>query len=177
MADSNNPIRLVHDAIWDALETKSEFTDLFPNGTRHQMRYDSTLTYPIDPWPEDEFVYPAWYPICRVHLVGRSDPRKDISSHNSQLNMRWRIDVATGQQTQRRLADALWAIYLSYSKLIDQSVDVVEWNSKKYNLYTLDEAIEITDQSKKENRGTIQWVAACQLVTAMIFDTADLVAE
>jgi len=174
MADANNPIRLAYDALWDTLETKSEFTDLFPNDTVHQVRYSSDLTYETD--PDLETLAPADYPRCRITVEG-AHPRMNYSSDSSALGVRLLIEVCTGHQMQERLMDALWAIYLGYSKWISimrDSSTGVKWNSALCVADVHDDEITVTDRDRERNRGTNQWIAAARCTITFDFATTNL---
>lgn len=155
--------------LWTCLESKSDFLALFPNGTPHQLRYDSDLDY--EPDPELDELAPADFPICRI-TYEKAEPNLDHDSDNSLLAVRFRIEVATGEQKQRKLMDATWAIFRGYSTFMTNMVGAVDWGGKIVHLQ--DEAIEVTDQDKERNRGTNQWIGLHQCLAVMYFPTTTI---
>ena len=171
MADANNPLALVYDALWTCLESIEDFKTLFPNAGRHQVRYNTSLDYAPD--PDVRELMPADYPRCRI-IVAACEPKLHITNDMSQIDVRFRIEVCTGQQMQHRLMDAIWAIYRGYGNFLTYLNAAVTWNSKPCVTHLQNEAISITDEDRQRSRGTDQWIAICQCVVWIVFDTSDL---
>lgn len=177
MADSTNPLKLAYNGLWQLLETKSEFTDLFPNNTSHQVRYSSSLDYL--PEPDMEHPMPANYPRCRIVLV-KPNMRLNFCNDGSSLSPTFRIEICTGHQLQERIFDAVWAIYLSFSKWVNvlRHADTgVKWNGELCITDLHDDGLEVTEDSIERNRGTNQWIAIIQCTITLNFATADLIAQ
>jgi hypothetical protein len=100
LADSTNPLITVYNSLWSLLEEKSEFTDLFPSGTPHQLRYytgNVVTDYAAELDLKD--LSPADYPRCRI-VVTAVLPRLNFCSDGSSVAARFRIEVCTGHQMQ-----------------------------------------------------------------------------
>ena len=179
MADDTNPIRTVYDALWDLLETKSEFTDMFPNDTPHQLRYttDNSTDFAIEPDLKD--LSPADYPRCRIVFPG-GNSRLNFCRDASALGAKFDIEVCTGHQMQNRMMDAVWAFYLGLSKwlvVLRHEDTGVKWNSRLCVTDIADEEIAATSKDDEQNRGTEQWTGVFRITATLDFETADLIAQ
>ena len=167
----STPLEDVHDAIWSMLETKSDFTTPFPNGTVHQVRMVTSANYAPD--PDLEEANPADYPRCRVTMQS-AVPGTERNSSTSFLDVQFAIEVCTGLQHQNVLMDACWAIYRAMLGWREYVRDAVTWNSKPC-IYDVDaEGIGFTNENQVRNRGTNQWIAVWSTKVRFYFATADL---
>ena len=164
-----NPLRDVYDNIFLMLESNDDFTDLFPHGTVHQLRYNSDLTYEPDPDDNGQLA-PADYPRCRITMkLGKPGTERD--SNGSYLYIVYTIEVCTGLMQQGIMFDAVWAIYracLSWRQYVLQKI----WNGE-YPVVDVDATqVEAKDDDTKRNRGTYQWIAVYALEIKMRFTTS-----
>lgn len=169
MAD--NPLKTLYDSVWNTLESKTDFLALFPNGSPHQVRYDTDLTY--EPDPELEELAIADYPRCRVTV--QSLPSADEGdSATTYLDVGIAIEVCTGAQRQSVAFDASWAIFRAMTTWRTWIRDNVTWNGAKCVADWSPKDNVITDQSEERNRGTKQWIVAWQTTAKLYFQTTDL---
>lgn len=169
-----NPIPLVHSGLWACLESIPDFLVLFPHGTPHQVRYDSTVANAPD---EDLPVLKAAdYARCRIVRVGGiALPHFDSSESN--LGLRFRIEVCTGQPQQSVLDAADWAIYRGYTKWPTVLRDGVSWNGIKCVVSLEVESMEADNTNVARNRDTPQWIGVMQVLITCSFATATLQAN
>jgi hypothetical protein len=166
-----NPIYDTYSAIWDMLETKSDFTALFPNGSPHQVRYITTASYMPDPDPEE--LNPADYPRCRVVLV-KAAPNTQISSSGSVLQLVFTIEICTGQEDQTVVFAACWAIYRAMLKWQAKVRDTVTWSGAGCVHDVDSKGVDFVNDNKERNRGTKQWIAVWQTTVSLDFSSANL---
>lgn len=174
----SNPLSDAYSAIWALLEQKQDFLALFPHGTPHQDREDTTLTYAPDQQTVEHAA--ADYPICRVS-VGTINPETERDSSASYLHMRLTIEVCSGQQQQTLALNAAWAIFRSMLGWREYVMNVVRWNgspcvedvdvSRPFNSGG---SVILTDQDKEASKGTHQWIQVWSTVVRLYFATEDL---
>jgi len=153
------------------LESKSDFLALFPNGTLHQIRSTTELSYADD--GELAEAAPADYPQCRVRLASAL-PMTERESNTSYLDTTWEIDVRTGQHTQSKAHAAFWAIYRAMLGWRTYVRNVVKWNNK-YCVADVDaKEVGYTDQHPQLMRGTKQWITVWSTKVKLYFATDDL---
>lgn len=169
-----NPLDDAGLAIWSLLESKEDFTTLFPTNTPRQVRSETTEDYaPTEDMPE---LLPADYPRCRV-VMAQARPATEQDSSSSFFDVTYGIEVCTGMEQQAVLRDATWAIYRAMLTWRTYVRDVVTWNSKACIYDVNADGISMTDQNIERNRGTNQWIAVWSTTVRFFFATSELVAN
>ena len=173
LAESNNPIRLVHSALWTMLEADTDFTTLVPS--RCRIKYTATT---------------EWYPDVKETLGEADQPQVRIiptalglpdraqlhsSSSSSFLKISWAIEVLTGDQRLHGLMDVAWCVYKATKDWTSYLRDsaTLRWQNKSFVYRTQLRRCE-TQLSEKLSRGIRGWVSIWEGDTDIYLTTTDL---
>jgi hypothetical protein len=167
----SNPLDDLYASIWNTLESKDDFTALFPSGSSRQVRYDTAATYAPD--PDLDELQPADYPRCRVTMQS-AQPAKEGDSATSFMDVTLAIEICTGSQHQTLARAATWACYRAMTTWRAYVRELVKWNDAECvaDFNAVDNGF--TDKDKERNRGTNQWIVVWSTVAKLYFQTTDL---
>jgi len=166
------PLTMLHDAIWDCLEASQAFLSLFPPGSRRQVRY-LTDNDELNPDPDHAELQDADYPRCRVVLAG-CRPIINHDTCKSVLEAVYAVEISTGTITQRRLFDAVWAVFCGSANWFEVLRESLEWDGRKFVMSLRVMPFEHQDKNQEQNRSTKQWTSICHVVVGMAFKTLAL---
>lgn len=131
MSNPTAPTWQIENALWSVLEGNSEFTSAVPSGNR--IKYTSTLDRHVD----IDRGLDADFPIVRLRYTGEV-PKSHRTSNSSMREMRWSLDVFTGDQRigldAGALADVNDAVFIA---LIDWKTYLYTdftWNSNTFSI-------------------------------------------
>ena len=161
----SNVLRDAYDGLWSALESAPDFLTLFPHGTPHQVRYNSSLPWAqepdlVDPLPSD-------YPRVRLTLHS-AEPNPEADSSGSMLRMIYQLEICTGQQDQGILMDCVWPAFcasLNWREYVQQAVTldglypVVDVEPLAME-YEDPQRVVFSHVLRARERGTAQWIVA-----------------
>ena len=108
MADPEvNPLKQIHDAFWDMLTARSDFTALVPVANRLKV-YDEDDLGIGEPLEPDQHL-PAAGPSVRILQTGVRYHSHADTSHTA-LVLIWEIQVLTGRRYLNKMLDVVWSI-------------------------------------------------------------------
>jgi hypothetical protein len=160
---TDNPIRLVYDALWDMLEANS----LFVSHVKRKVQFTGTAMH-----PELDSVSEADLPEVRIILAGNKSHSHNTSD-SSRLTLVWQIQVATGEMRFAPLLDVQWIIYCAMHHW-DVHVKTLTWNDAEFVKGCYVEEAAETDDNRELNRGSKGWSTVWQGVTDCWFKTSDV---
>lgn len=163
---ADNPLRQVYTAIWSMLEAHTGFTDLVKTGNR--IKYDGTTIYS----PEKPQISSDDVPEVRVFQSGFK-PHLEATTHGSNLDTYWSVQIASGAQEQPTLMDVQWAVYRAL-KGWQTNLKSLTWESKTFVTLCRPLEVKCTMHDKRLNRGIRGWSDLWAGEVSMWFDTADV---
>lgn len=101
----DNPLTQVHNALWELLENRTEFTDLVRVGNRIKAT-------PAMRDPEKEQWTAQDFPQVRIIATGL-EPHLWATSSSSTLNVTWEVQIATDAQDTTTLFQVTWAVFMA----------------------------------------------------------------
>jgi hypothetical protein len=192
MAGPTNPLWDTYNAIWTLLNKEPDFVTLFPADSPHQLQEGTTLYATVAPLyyqPNLDLHHrlPADYPVCRV-AHRHAHPQTERDTSGSYLDMRYTIEVCTGQIFQLPTAQLCWCIYrpMLQWRTVALSLLWLRYSGDAGVPFIFDvdaEEINYAEQAgdwmaqfktRSRSRGTNQWITIWSTVVRMQFATADL---
>jgi len=164
---TDNPMRMVYDALWNMLEGSTLFTTVVPRVANRIKLSDTTFVY------DKDVLADADMPQVRIELV-KQYPHLQATSDSSFLTQEWQIGVFTGDVRFLTLLDVNWAIYRAMMGWETYLKNTLEWESKTFvELCRPLEIIETLSDAKFSygNRG---WIAVWRGEVRMHFTTSDV---
>lgn len=168
-----NPLWQVYNALWSLLESDSDFTTAVPSMNR--IKYTST----IDRHPDKDSALDEDFPFVRIRSLG-SEPRAHNTSSSSIIDMRWSIEVFSGDQRlatadANKISDVSWAIYKA---LVNWKAYVYDftWDGKDFKVRHC-KAVEVKDSLSDDELHLTQigWKSVWIGETTVWFTTTDLI--
>ena len=165
LAEADNFLRLVHKAIWSALEASGDFTNLVPANNR--IKHVVTNHYPdIRNVPTK-----AHTPFVRV-VEHSLTPMLQTSSDSSECTARYEIEVKTGDQSGIMFLDLASVILRAWSKW-ETYLKTQTWKSKTF-VHNAQPRQVVFTFDEKSNRGMLGWATVWSFDVLMHFTTSDL---
>lgn len=165
-----NPFHQVHDALWNLLESNSDFTAAVPSMNR--IKYTGTL----DPRPDKDNAEYADYPMVRIRSLG-FDVKAFDTSNSSRALAYWSIDVYSGDQRfampdKKKFFDVQWGIYQALLDWKNYIYDFT-WDGTAFKVRTC-RALKAEDQFQHDPYSTLGWTSVWRGVTDIWFTTDTL---
>jgi hypothetical protein len=165
MANPNNPLRQVYDAIWTLLEANTEFEAEMEDGNKIKLNVTQQA-----PWFDE--VSTADLPESRGLSSKITGPHQQ-TSNASFMTAEFKIEVSTGDQGQYILFDVLWAVYEAMRPWEDV-LTALTWNDKTFVHLAKCLEAPITEEDGTKNRGIQGWSCAWRGYIEMHFTSTDL---
>ena len=163
-----NPLRLIHDTLWELLEGCSLFTALVPVGNRIKLNATG-----ITPFKQN--ASPADYPQVTIRFF-TVETFSESDSSGGTLTMGFAIETATGEQGDFLLLDIQWAVLVAMSHW-EEKLEALLWNGKKIVTdCSLRDANNTLDNAEA-NRMTRGWSSVWSGEAELWFATNDLKAQ
>lgn len=167
---SGNPFSMIHDAIWELLERRTEFSDLVRHGNRIKYTSDTNRD------PEKREVASADVPEVRI-LPTAWQPHLQRTSNSSTGWIEFSIQLASGDwRANKFILPVMWAVWRAMSNW-KSVIGNKTWNNEGFviHLRPNDAAVGVSDINL--DRGINGWSTIWSCRVELVFATADLQQE
>jgi hypothetical protein len=161
----DNPLKQVHDALWQLLEDRTEFTDLVPVGNRIKA-------VPAVRSPDKEAMAPQDFPQVRIIVVG-IEPKLWVSSNSSTLHVAWEIQITTDQQEFSYVYAVTWAVFMALHDW-PSTLQALTWNDKVFVTKCVPGEATLGQSEAMLEAGVRGWSTLWAGITQMAFSIIDL---
>ncbi len=158
-----NPLRQIHDGIWDLLEARADLMALVLEDSRRKY-YDADDERGE---PERDNVGAGTLPELRVFQTGH-DVQPHLDTKDVKVTMNWAVQITTGERMQNTLLDVQWA---TIRALIDwSSLEALTWQDEEFvkatRVFTMKDSLD----NKELNRGQRGWASVWQCEMVCVFN-------
>lgn len=160
-----NPLTQVHDALWQLLEDRTEFTDLVPKGNRIKAT-------PAIRNPDKEKMTPQDFPQVRIMAMGVS-PHLWSTSCSSKLTVAWEVQIATDQQELCVIHELVWVVFQAFHNWVT-TLKPLTWNDKVFVITCVPGEVSLGQSEAALAVGVKGWSAVWIGATIMTFTSSDL---
>lgn len=162
---ADNPLRLIHNALWTLLEANATITTEVKPGNR--IKYITTKRE-----PEKRDATSDDYTELKVVPVS-SLPKLSASSSTDDWDVTWQIRVATAEQPLQTVLDIQWEIFQALAKW-KATMDTLTYNGKGFIKKAMAKRTTMTLDDSNENRAIRGWTAVWTGETELFFTLSDL---